>query len=419
MPRPALAALTIAFVACSTARHTVIHGERHFGGGLNDTASHPPPPITLPAAGGAYVDPVFGTTIVRVTDETRGTHCVHAYSYWPALNADDTRLLLSCDGQPQLYRFDPATLAVRYDRAIDDDGGPRIQFEGATWSHVDPDLLYALDADGRALLAIDVRRGTTRTLHSARLAAGEKLAQLSVSDDARVFVATIRAAKGEARRGVFAWDRRTGRALRPPAACETKAAAAIDEAKVDKRGRVVMINRADDSFTLWDLTSGATQEFSHHVEADAASGHYDLGARFVASGDGWHAGVALRGWDGLRAAHPVLAYEKVDGKQNWAICEHVSLRADAERFVVVSTYCGDGTWAPFEKEILLAFTDGSGFVRLAHTRSDGASPDEGWRYYAQPRAVVDRRGRYVVFTSDLGSPSRTDVMLLVIPERYW
>jgi hypothetical protein len=49
------------------------------------------------------------------------------------------------------------------------------------------------------------------------------------------------------------------------------------------------------------------------------------------------------------------------------------VRVDAETFVIGSTYAGDGSFAAFEDEIYLAYTDGTGFVRLAHTRSEGAA----------------------------------------------
>lgn len=67
----------------------------------------------------------------------------------------------------------------------------------------------------------------------------------------------------------------------------------------------------------------------------------------------------------------------------------------------------------------MARTDGAGFVRLAHTQSTGTNPNKAARYFAQPRAVVDRAGKYIVYTSDLGSTSRTDVMILKVPSAYW
>jgi hypothetical protein len=129
----------------------------------------------------------------------------------------------------------------------------------------------------------------------------------------------------------------------------------------------------------------------------------------------------VRHYDAMHGAanlHNIVQYLRADGSLNWSIVDHYSMRNDDETFVVGSTYGGDGTWGAFEKEIYLAYTDGSGFVRLAHSRSQEAQPDPNVRYFADPRAVVDRFGRYVVYSSDLGSPSRIDVMMLLIPPEY-
>jgi hypothetical protein len=126
--------------------------------GLTDYSTHVPPSLSLPPAGGSYVAPVFGTTVLRVTDRQDGTICVNAYAYWPALNADNTRLLIACDSEPLLYRFDPGSDKLARDGRLRGDDGARVQFEGAFWSFSDPNVLYALA--GTRLFRIDVpRRG--------------------------------------------------------------------------------------------------------------------------------------------------------------------------------------------------------------------------------------------------------------------
>jgi hypothetical protein len=80
-------------------------------------------------------------------------------------------------------------------------------------------------------------------------------------------------------------------------------------------------------------------------------------------------------WDSLHAPRNVLQYLRTDETRNWSIAEHISLRADAETYALVSTYAGDGTWAPFEDELFHVRTDGGGFVRLGHTRSYQLHPD--------------------------------------------
>ncbi len=373
-------------------------------GGLTDLSSHAPPSITLPAAGGSYVDPVFGSKIIRVTDEHAGTHCLHAYSYWPAFNADDTRLLISCDSVPLLYRFDPSTDTVTPDGALYGAGSPHIQFEGASWSHSDPNVLYAADDGGTRLWSLDVTKrgaaGYTQIVDLAGRIPGT-IQQLTVSDDGDVW-------SFHAGGAAVVWVRGANQVY-----TDRDPAKTVNENKIDKAGRVNQINYEDDSFALWDFRAGTKSTFTQ--KGDGASGHYDLGRDFIAGNDGIKTGVDVRTYAAPRTASNLVQYLRPNGAENWTIADHVSLREDDEEFVIGSTYGGDGTWSAFENEIFLAYTDGHGFARLGHTRSTGANPDSGWRYYAQPRAVVDRLGHYVVYTSDLGSSSRLDVMILVIP----
>src|SRR5262249_54435270 len=114
--------------------------------------------------------------------------------------------------------------------------------------------------------------------------------------------------------------------------------------------------------------------------------------------------------------HNILRYVRQDGSPNWTIADHVSMRTDEERYVIGSTYGGDHTNAPFENEIYLVYMDGSSCVRLGHTRSDSSGSTSDLRYFAQPRASVDRDGRFVIYASNLGSSSRVDVMMLRIPD---
>ncbi len=60
----------------------------------------------LPKAGETLIDPTFGTTILRLTDERDGKYCINAYSYWPTFNRDSTRLFVALRRNAQtLYDF--------------------------------------------------------------------------------------------------------------------------------------------------------------------------------------------------------------------------------------------------------------------------------------------------------------------------
>src|SRR5688572_602303 len=120
-----------------------------------------PPLPALPAAGGTLVDPTFGTTILRVTDEETdaGGSCGTAYSYWPTFNATSTRLWAFCDESNTgvLFDFDAGSLAVTSARplfaSLTPSGRAPI-VEDAIWSPVDPDSVLVHDA--RALWSYDV-----------------------------------------------------------------------------------------------------------------------------------------------------------------------------------------------------------------------------------------------------------------------
>ena len=57
----------------------------------------------LPSAGGKLIDPVFGTEIMRVTDERDGANFGTAYAYWATFNSNSTRVIFS----PQCAKFSP------------------------------------------------------------------------------------------------------------------------------------------------------------------------------------------------------------------------------------------------------------------------------------------------------------------------
>src|SRR5687768_13185056 len=152
-------------------------------------AVHTPPAVTLPAAGGSFTDPTFGTTIVRVTDATSGGDAMHAYGYWPVFNADDTRFHISVAGEPTLYDFDPS--AGTLSRVGPLFTGVDCGWEDAFWSHRDPDVLFCHSATPRRLYAYDVVTHVATLIHDFEpdLASGPDiyLSQMLISKDDDTF----------------------------------------------------------------------------------------------------------------------------------------------------------------------------------------------------------------------------------------
>jgi hypothetical protein len=190
-----------------------------------------------------------------------------------------------------------------------------------------------------------------------------------------------------------------------------------DESQMSKDGQRVIVPSRDGSgdWRIWTPTTGQIDVLPWNATT-RSGGHYDGGRTGLVNADNWNGGFLSRVWTspGDLSPRSFFMFYKPDGKTATnGLPNHVSMRADDESFVVFSTYGTTGTGAPMEKEVVLARTDGSGFVRLGHTRGtrDGD-------YYAEPRAVVDRLGHYVVYTSDLGSATRLDVMILKIPKKF-
>ena len=86
------------------------------------------------------------------------------------------------------------------------------------------------------------------------------------------------------------------------------------------------------------------------------------------------------------------------------------MRNSNEAFFLGSTYGSMPAGTPFLREIYIARTDGSGFSRVAHTRSTGAADS----YWSEPRASASMDGRYAAFSSDNGS-SQIDVFIVKLP----
>jgi hypothetical protein len=384
---------------------------------VTDYSSHPPSAVTLPSRLGAYVDPDFGSKIIRVTDASDGTHCVNAYAYWPAFNTDSTRLMISCDSTIQLYRFDPSSDTLTYDQPLVPGGVPQyLQFEGAFWSHDQPTILYAIA--GYKLYRVDVSQSGAGRFTVVRDFTGTLgytfwPFQLGKSDDDNVFTWSSRGDQFGSTGGidVVVYKRDTDQVFVFP----RPSGFSVDESQMSKDGQRVIIPSSNSvGWAIWTWSTGQVDILASNPTA-RPGGHYDGGRTKLVNADNWNTGFQSRDWasPGSQAPHDFFTTFDSDGRTlDWAVPDHVSMRSDDESFVIMSTYGSTAGWQPFMREIVLLRTDGSGFARLGHTL--GTASD----YFSEPRAVVDRGGRYVVYTSDLGSATRLDVMLLKIPQPF-
>src|SRR5262249_9001666 len=144
----------------------------------------------------------------------------------------------------------------------------------------------------------------------------------------------------------------------------------------------------------------------------------------IMNGNTWPNGGALR--RRLDDPHDVFSLvQYVTDGSTPPIAEHISLRNGDETFFVGSTYDWSLNSLPFDNEIYLGYTNigivegysgganrtNLGFVRLGPTHSQGTYDS----YFSQPKATVDRLGRYIVYSSDYGSSSHMDAYLMKVP----
>jgi hypothetical protein len=372
--------------------------------GISDFSSQPAKSVSFPPAGGQYTDPSFGTTVTRLTDSKNGSQCYNAYSYWEAWNADETRLLLYCDG-PKLWKFDPRTGTATPDGSLYGTDAPKIDWEGASWSNTDPNIIYGLA--GMKLWKLDVsKRGAAGAtlVHdfTGLFSYSFGLYQMSMSDDDNTF--TFHSRSGGQKLDAVGFDRAANKVWIFP-----RNGYVIDETAVDRAGKWIVVYGNDESEKMWDPRTGQIFSLGWN-STDRVGGHYDIGTQLWFNGDNWNTGIGMRRLDApVTSLKNILQYKNTDGSLNWNLTDHISLRVTDESFVLVSTY-GGGSWAPFKDEVFMLWPD-SHFLRLAHTYSSAGD------YWAQPRACVSRSGRWALWTTDFDGSSRHDVLMVTIPGR--
>jgi hypothetical protein len=376
-----------------------------FAGIKRDYGTYPVPPAPpLPAAGGTVIDPTFGTTIMRLTDENDGPECINSYSYWPTFNVNSTRLLVFSGITPIFYRFDPATFKI-LEKAT---WTTTLRWEDAIWSGTDPDVIYAHDF-GMHLWTYNVATQTATQIAdlSSLYRNGDYLWQMSksVSND-NVFAFTRRDARYNVV-GYLVWQKDVNRVI------YDVATSSLDEVQVDKSGRYLAVKTGQQGagaieVKIVDLKTLTVQDLTDDGP-DYAPGHSDNGKKIVVGADNWRNQVTYR-----TLADPHSVRTLINFANDWTQGYHISMLADNEKWALLSSYSvitgtPDG---PFHEEIYQVATDGSLAVRrVAHHFS--IYDDD---YYATPRADMSRDGRFVAFTSNWGVPGgHKDVFILKMP----
>ncbi|MFN2456382.1 MAG: hypothetical protein ABR577_19470, partial [Pyrinomonadaceae bacterium] len=393
-----------------------------------DRAIYQEPPLpALPAAGGKFTDPVFGTQIMRVTDQNDGAINGTFYSYWPTFNCNNTRILVKRSNGDAVYNFDPITFTLGTTRQV---LSTTFTAEGAIWSSNDPNILYSVSS-GSSLAAklwkFDASTGTYISIRdfTADVPAGDFFFQMSKSEDNDVFAWTRyhRDPNGlhNTKVGYMVYRVSTNSILLNQTLSTIDD---LDEVQIDKSGRWLLVKgEASLAANISNYIRDGQNSWSRNglVKGDpdrAPIGHSD-------NGTGYNIGFEVDGSSGadygyvrrnFSSPHSSLV-TVLDLRPDYSQSSHNSLLATNESWMLVETYAGasvgDGL---FHRELFQVKTDGSGSVRrFCHHRSIyGLNNTDA--YWDQPRANISRDGQFVAFTSNWSTANgRRDMFIVKIP----
>ena len=355
----------------------------------------------LPSAGGKIIDPVFGTEMLRVTDERDGANFGTAYAYWPTFNSNSTRLLVQDDDGPSLLcTFDPNTFQIgSKERLVYPPGSGLTTDEDAFWSALDPDILFI--HRGAIIWAYNVRTKSYSEVGdmSAYFPAGAYLLQMTVSRDDDTFAFTVRNSDYSVR-GYAVWRDSANSVIHYT---ETQQ---LDEVQIDKTGRYLGVKTGLQGAgkiqaRIVDLNTQTVTDLTDNAPG-FAPGHGDYGMGTVVAYDNWTNRLSIR-----NLASPLSINTALSFGDDWLIDMHFSLLADDERWGLMSVY---NSGPVYERELVMVATDGSQRVRrFAHHYSRLVD------YNDSPRANLSRDGRFAAFTSNWGGRSRRDLFIAKVP----
>jgi hypothetical protein len=386
---------------------------------LQDSGAHAPPGYFTglpPEAGGGYIDPIFGTSVKRVSNALATadsaftgrnlTFVMTEYSTMSPFNQDNSRLLLLhqsyfalYDGTGNYLRDLPLEIHSRTE--------PR-------WSRRDPNVLYYIN--GHQLKAYDVATGAVsvvRTFTEYAIVYGGGESDICFDGDHFVLV-------GDSK-DIFVYEIST----------DTKGPV------LDTTGRGGFDNvylTPDDNVLVSWFAGGASRYQGIELydrnmrflrQVYRAIGHMDVTRDIT----GEEVLLLVNAGDPHPPADCQNAIVKIrlsDARStclisfDWSLAQHVSA-PDGNGWFFVTTYSPADlvplvTWPPYANEILQIRLDGSEVRRLAHHRS---RPFDTYNY--TPRAAVSRDGSRLVYSSNwglqaiLGNPiGYTDVYLLAV-----
>lgn len=360
---------------------------------LTDTAVHPEPTApSLPGGGATATDPVFGSTILRVTDTTDSSgDCTGFYSNMPSLNVNNTKIAAQCRVGPmrlKVWDFNAATM-TRSNGRIQSNEPAGAQGYFTQWSRTTSNK-FTVCAQLN-LVEVTIPTGTStvwtnKILHNfaADFPGATYVTQHSVSNNDNVFAVISNTG------GYAVWKRSTNSIL-----LKVPNSANLNEVEIDKSGRYLVVTQSGVT-VVWDLQAGPTPT---QILPTLYFNHRAMGSGKVGSSCNYRR-LCVRN---LATPNTVAFILPEFSWPYYTQDDHFSMPGGSDAWMIASRYSlsGGPVLQPFDNEIVQIATDGSNRVRrIAHHRSIVLNNT----YAAQPKASGSRNGNLVTFTSNWGNP---------------
>ena len=348
-------------------------------------------------------DPVFGSTILRVTDAGDSTgDCRTFYSNMPSLNVNNTKIAAQCRSdymRTKVWDFNVATMTLSNGRVQSNEpAGAQGYF--TLWSPTIHNK-FTICAQMK-LIEVTIPDGTSttwtnKTLHdfTADFPDASSVTQHSVSNDDNVFAVMSNTG------GYAVWKRSANSIL-----LKATSGSDLNEVEIDKSGRYLVALQNDHSVNVWDLQAGptrtkvTTQPFNHRA----------MGNGIVSSGCEARR-LCVRN---LATPNSVTFLLPADSWSYAVQQDHFAMPRNSDTWMVGTRYAtnGQSVTNAYDNEIVMIATDGSNQVkRIAHHHSVVVNNN----YDAQPKASASHDGHFITFTSNWGNPNgRLDLYLVRI-----
>lgn len=393
-----------------------VSAEKVQAGGITDpTLILTPAPLPLQPVSTPFVDPVFNTTLRRVSNTSvNGGFETPIYNQLQAFSSDNTYLLLDGSNGFVVRRVDDFSLVT---------GLATSGWNDPRWYPPQPHVIVHFDSNDDTVLRLqftDVDTLITTTVYTfpaqyeyIRVPQsfdelsedGRWLAGMATRNDGVAVIFTLDIQKLTLGAQLPIPDLYAGPCQPDPEWGEVEP----DWVGVSPLGNYLVVQWVRDGtircsgLETFDIQTGdfigRVSDHHHHgdmgVDSDGVT-EFFMTTELSSPKDNNRPAISMRLLPGTSTASPPIYLQVVD----WSDEDHISCQGpNGVCLVSWGNFEGLYDW-PFENELFLQYTDGS-VLRLVHHRSSKCG------YWVQPRASISRDGSYVVFASDWGEETNT------------